>query len=446
MKIARATANIALFSLPISLAGMLNMLSGFIAMMMVAKLGKQMLAAGALAATTFYTLMTVVLCSMYVLSILISHAKARNDLSSVGALFRNGLWAGLFLTVPLAFIIWHAEIILVWFHQSPKLIAPTVAYFHFGALLMFPAMALSVASQFFIGIGRPRIVMLITILILPFMVLVSYLLIFGVLGFPSLGLAGVTAANFYVELFAVVVIYGFLALSRMGQRYQLFRAGKIFCLVQFKKIVLFGLPIGIQFGAEIAAMSVSTYFLGYYGVSALAAAQIISQYATMIVLLFLGVSQAVSVKISEAYALKNVRLILAHAYGGACYILIIFIPIFLMMFCFPDLLTGVFLSIDKTKYLPVVQIARWFFYVAAILLLTDAFRNMLSGALRGLQDFVTPMLIGVGCLWLVSVPGCYVVGIYLHWGAVMLRLAFAGGFILAMVILCIRFAFALKSV
>jgi len=52
-----------------------------------------------------------------------------------------------------------------------------------------------------------------------------------------------------------------------------------------------GFPIGIQFGAELAAMTVATYFMGYFGVIALAASQIVSQYSLIVVMVTLGLSQ-----------------------------------------------------------------------------------------------------------------------------------------------------------
>ncbi len=81
-----------------------------------------------------------------------------------------------------------------------------------------------------------------------------------------------------------------------------------------KKIFLLGYPIGMQFGGELAAMTVATYFMGYFGVTALAASQIVSQYALLIIMITLGLSQALSINIDNACDKPNVIIIINNAY------------------------------------------------------------------------------------------------------------------------------------
>lgn len=75
------------FALPISAAGVVNMVSGFIAMMMVALLGKEQLAAGALSIPTFITIMTVTATIFYSIGILISHQKGQDKTQAAILLF-----------------------------------------------------------------------------------------------------------------------------------------------------------------------------------------------------------------------------------------------------------------------------------------------------------------------------------------------------------------------
>ena len=78
------------------------------------------------------------------------------------------------------------------------------------------------------------------------------------------------------------------------QKYPIF-TGKFkpnFSLI--KNIFLLGYPIGMQFGAELSAMTMATYFMGYYGTTALTASQIVSQYSMLVVMVILGLSQAVT--------------------------------------------------------------------------------------------------------------------------------------------------------
>ncbi len=86
----------------------------------------------------------------------------------------------------------------------------------------------------------------------------------------------------------------------------------------------------------------------------------------------------------------------------------------------------------------VIELAIYFFAIATVVLFIDGVRNILSGALRGLHDSNSPMKIGVSCLWLISLPVCYLVGFVLHGGPVGLRIGFGSGFIVACILLYLR--------
>ena len=60
------------------------------------------------------------------------------------------------------------------------------------------------------------------------------------------------------------------------------------------------MPIGMQFGGEFVAMTMATYLIGYFGVTALAASQIVSQYTMLVIILIIGLTQALSILVSEA--------------------------------------------------------------------------------------------------------------------------------------------------
>src|SRR5690554_6717627 len=100
---------IAAFTFPISMGALVNMVTGFIAMMMVGKISKLELAAGALAVATYMTLLTVVHTIFYAVSILISHYKGQNKSNTdIGELVKNGIYLAMFLAIPMSFILWNA--------------------------------------------------------------------------------------------------------------------------------------------------------------------------------------------------------------------------------------------------------------------------------------------------------------------------------------------------
>ena len=70
-----------------------------------------------------------------------------------------------------------------------------------------------------------------------------------------------------------------------------------------------------------------------------------------------------------------------------------------------------------------------------ITLFLDGIKNIYSSGLRGFQNSKLPMLIGVGSLWIISLPICYTTEFYFSIGPVGMRVSFMSGFIVATVIL-----------
>ncbi|MCP4475144.1 MAG: hypothetical protein GY821_11395 [Gammaproteobacteria bacterium] len=162
------------FALPISISGLVGMVASFIEMLMVARLGRLPLAAGALSTITYFTLITIVATALYSVGILIGHYKGKdNDLTGIAVFVKNGFWLSLLLSIPSGLLLWNVDKALLFFGQKPQLVALTTPYFHYAALGMLPMLVITVISQFHTGIGRPRFTMIISLIRLPITVLLS---------------------------------------------------------------------------------------------------------------------------------------------------------------------------------------------------------------------------------------------------------------------------------
>lgn len=417
------------FAVPISASMLVNMIASFAAMFMVAKLGKEELAAGALAVSTYITL-AMVSCIFYAVGILTSHMRGEGkSAAEIGALIKAGLWLGFVLSIPTALILWHVNYILLWFGQDPQLVKLTVGYFHFATFLIFPMLMGMVMGQFYNGMGHPRFNLYISIVILPIIILLSSGLILGKLGLPKLGLAGVSCANLIVFTILFLAESAFLIIANRVSHFKVF-AGSFLPDWQFcKKILRLGLPIGVQFGGELAAMAVATYFMGYFGVVPLAAGQVVSQYSMLVVMIFLGLSQALSVLVSEAYGQKDYALISQYIKASLIILIGFFILVFTIFIFASESLINFFISKKDMHNSGLIHLAMIFFVIAGFTLFFDGMRNLFSSALRGMHDSKAPMVIGVACIWLISVSGSYIAGFVLHFGPIGLRVGFMLGFI-----------------
>lgn len=339
ISVQQGISRIASYALPISAANLVNVISGFVAMLMVAQLGQIELAAGALALSTYITLMTIVATSLYAIGILISHYNGQEGAAcEIGKIVKNGIWVSCLMTIPVSIILWHADTLLLLFGQNKQLVQIAKPYFHYAALGLFPILIAGVISQFNTGIGNPKFTMITALIRLPIIILLSFGFIFGKFGLPQLGLAGVMCASFIVQsLYCICVIF-YLYRKENIKKYRLFSKPFAPHWMTCKKIFTLGMPIGLQFGGELGAMTTATYLVGFFGVSALAASQIVSQYAILVVMMTLGLSQALSVLISNAYAKHDYNLIKKYLVSALIMLSVVFVFVAMIFLLFPNAL------------------------------------------------------------------------------------------------------------
>lgn len=436
---------LSLFALPISLAALIGIVSSFIGMTMVSHLGKNELAAGALAVTTFMPVMTIGTTIFYAIGILISHYKGQGkSFIEIGAIVKNGLLLAGILSIPITLLLWNIDILLLLFKQDPALIALTREYFHFAALCVIPSLFIMVISQFYSGIGMPRFSMIISLISCPLIIILSYGFILGHFGLPKLGLGGITCSMLIVQFFILIGITIWMLISSEIKKYQIFSGKFNFNIYLCKTIFKLGFPIGVQFGGELTAIAVSTYFMGYFGVTALAASQIASQYFMIAIMLILGLSQALSILISEAYGKQEIHLVKQYLISALTILAILFSFFMLVVLLVPLSLMGIFIDIHNINNQNLIHLVTIFFILSAILIFVDGARNFLSAALRGLHDSKVPMIVGIICLWFVSLPVSYFIGFIFSGGPIGLRIGFISGFLLASILLWVRIQRKLK--
>jgi multidrug resistance protein, MATE family len=77
-----------------------------------------------------------------------------------------------------------------------------------------------------------------------------------------------------------------------------------------------------------------------------------------------------------------------------------------------------YLDLADPKNQETIDLAIQLLQVAGAMQLGDGIQTTAVGALRGLQDVRTPMLLGFIAFWCVGLGFAYLWGFYLQWGAV----------------------------
>ncbi|WP_024805386.1 MATE family efflux transporter [Nocardia sp. BMG51109] len=163
---------------------------------------------------------------------------------------------------------------------------------------LVPMLWLNVLRQFAVGMRRAGSLLRVTILSIGVNALLNAAFIYGWLGLPRLGLAGIGLATTLVQVWTCgVYLVSVLRDDRLGPLLSLraWRAER----ATVRHIVAMGTPISLTYGSEAAITSVATLMMGGFGPVPLAASNIVNNLAQIVYQFNIGLSQGSSIMVSR---------------------------------------------------------------------------------------------------------------------------------------------------
>lgn len=149
--------------------------------------------------------------------IMIARRGGEGNKSLISHNFFNLLYFELFMAIlAFLFMYYGTEYVLKWFIESPVIYEKSLEYIKmraFGVPFSFAGVAV---IAFLTGIARNKFIIYDSILFILVNIILNYLLIFGKLGFPEMGIAGAGLASALSELAAVI---GFIFYFFSKKRY-----------------------------------------------------------------------------------------------------------------------------------------------------------------------------------------------------------------------------------
>lgn len=424
------------FAWPISLSAMLRILPNIAAVYILSFLGKEQLAAAAIAGMTYFTLMTFFLTGFNAVGIKISFAVGeKNQSKEVASWVHSSMGLALILCIPIMIISLNLGRLLLLFGQSQHLVAIAQPYFYFGGGALCTSIFCTILNQYMMAVGRPKVSLVLSYVSTPLVIVVSYFLILGVNGLPAFALGGINLSVMLVNALIFFIGLIIVAIAPWSKPFRIVSwqwHGSMAYIIDLLKL---GFPISLQVSGELLAATVLTYMLAHFGESALAASQIVQQFGLIFIMLSVGFSQAVSMLISRLFGEKDYQAIASFAQGGLWIIAVVicfFSAIFLL---FPGYLIDLFLKSNMPSHEQVHYYGTYFLMIAAAFALLDGLRKVLAATLRGLGNSKTPMLTGIVGLWVVGLPLSYVSAFIFSGGAIAMRAAYLLGMLFVVIYL-----------
>jgi len=301
--------------------------------------------------------------------------------------------------------------------HGARTIALESLYFRYMVIGAFATLPVAALNNFFFGIHRPKLVLATSAIANLINVVANYVLIYGKLGFPAMGLEGAAIGSVFswvVQLVILLALYlGPAVHSRYGTRW--------FQLVRWRHIadiLKIGWPSGVRFCNAVLSWSVFTAALvGAFGPAHLAASAIAVRYMSLSFMPAVGIGIAATAIVGKLIgqgradlARRNARLSLltAMVYMGACG-LAFWIFRGPMIRLFLALPTGSEAATAQARALTakISDVGGRLLLCAAVFQLFDAVIIVYVGALRGAGDTRWPMVVTIILSWGITVAGGY---------------------------------------
>ncbi len=426
-------------------ARLINMISVFVGMIMIARLGHEVLAASALISAAYYTVLVIFMFALFSVGVVVGRHYGAQEDDAVGEVTQQGLWLALCLALPMMLLFWYFDRILQHFGQNPQLIVYVGQFFHAAVWMVLPMLFATVLSQMMFAVTKVMNVIAAYIIGVIVFFFSAYALIFGHWGCPFLGVAGFAYAIVIQEISMLLTLIAAYALQKSMHHYGLFRRRQSYHLANLNQLWQVGWPMSIQFGGELSGYFAITVLIGLMSVTDLAAWQVVQQIMMMFIVPVFSFAEASAIVVGHAMGAREFQNInkinkLCTLFGMLCVAMGVLIFIFL-----PQQLARIYLSHqNRDDLISFMHIVTVLFLINAVVYFADSYRNLMSGSLRGLYDTRFAMQVGIIVVWMCGVIGGYVLAFHTELGVYGFSLAQAVAFSIGAVLMWWRWRWQMR--
>ena len=366
---------------------------------------------------------------------MVSMAHGQKDSKKVSHYLFNGFWLCFATAVIISLSMVFGRNILYHLGQDPEVVALSLPFMKLLGISMIPMLMFMTLKQFTDGLEYTRTAMLLSLCAMPINVLLNWLLIYGNLGFPRLELEGAGWATLITRILIFVVLAFVILRHKTFREFIAPRKTEWkFSRTTLKNLLKIGIPSSMQIGTEAGAFAITGIIIGTMGAVSQAAHQIALSCAALTFMVSMGLSQAGSIRTSNAFGTSNWKkisligkstLLTGIIYGVICAIMFILLRNILPTF-FND-------------NIEVVTLASYLLLLAGIFQISDATQVIGAGLLRGIKDVKIPTYLVAIAYWVIGLPSGYLFAFTFKMGAGGMWLGFIVGLTMAGVFLSIRF-------
>ncbi|MCW3479318.1 MATE family efflux transporter [Neisseriaceae bacterium JH1-16] len=394
-EIRREAGTLIQLALPMLIAQVAQVGTGFVDTVMAGRVGTGDLAAAALGSSVFITLYVTLMGVATSLNPILSQLYGAGDKQAIGETGRQGLWFGLLLGLFGMALMFALQPLLRAWLTLPTEVEDKIMLFITGAALGMPAAMMHRALHAYASsLNRPKAIMYVSITALLLNIPLNYMFIHGLFGLPKMGGAGCGWATGTVFWFNAIALFCYIALNRYFKPFGLTERFSRPNLARFKEFLHLGVPMGLSYFVEVSLFTFIAFLITGFGTVYVASQQAVINFCSLIYMVPQSVAVALSVRVGQSIGagdphrarfISALGLVIGFtaALGTALLVLVLRTPIMQMYSTDPE----------------VVVIGATLLIFAAFFQLSDATQTIASGALRGYKLTTVPMLIHSVSFW-----------------------------------------------
>jgi len=392
---------------PLIVSQLLLVMIEFVDSVMAGNVSSIDLASFAIASAIYHPIFLLVLGILIPLSSIIAQLFGSEKPKEIVKNVIQSLWLSQFLAFLSIFFLKNIEPILFRIGYEEDVRRIVVDYLSALCWGIPPIYAFLALRMFIEGLSITRPTMNLLIIGLVFKIVLNYVLMFGNLNFPALGIVGAGWATVITHWLIFFLMLVFCLKSKKFFKYRKYLLFDGPAWKYLKEILKIGVPHGMGVAAETGLFTIVSLFIGTFGVTAIAGHQIALNVASVTFMVPMGLSIAISIRVGQAIGKGNYGEMNYAGYTGIllCALFMIFTAgVFVLV---PEVIVGLYTDDFKVRNLAVNLL-----YLAAVFQISDGLQVGALGALRGLKDTRVPFLTNVFSYWCVGLPLAYIIGVH----------------------------------
>ena len=407
---------------------------GVVDSLMVGHLGAAPLAAASLGNSLAFIILIIGIGVSLAVTPLVAIAVGANRFEDCGVYFRQSLLVNSILSVIIALIIYFGADLIKYFNQPYEVQYQAKSFMRIIGFSSIPLMIFQSYKQFIEGLSIMRPAMIIALLANIINALGNWVLVFGNLGFPALGLNGSGWATFFSRVFMAIALMGFVMNNKFFRKYDVSFHYRSINWPVIKKILSLGLPSGFQYFFEVGAFSFAVIMVGWLGTKQLAAHQIAINLASISFMAVLGISVAGSIRVGNAVGMKDIAETRRAGFTASLLGASIMLVAGIIFILFRNYLPTLYVNDED-----VISYASSLLIIAALFQISDGTQAVGIGILRGLTDVKIPTAITFIAYWIVGLPVGYLLGFTFELGVQGVWIGLLLGLTTSAILLTLRF-------